>query len=88
MAVSDCSSIHSRLGFPNALTSVTFFCRSFCYLRRANFKVDFAFATCQTPQNIPDPSSMPKQTRPRLLAMKFRFFDEWIRHFEDTKWAK
>ena len=44
MAVSDCSSIHSRLGFPNALTSVTFFCRSFCYLRRANFKVDFAFA--------------------------------------------
>ena len=23
-----------------------------------------------------------------VLEMKFRFFDEWIRHFEDTKWAK
>ena len=23
-----------------------------------------------------------------VLVMKFRFLDEWIRHFEDTKWAK
>ena len=46
---------------------------------------------CQTPQNMPNSAAL-KQTPPTrsfwVLVMKFRFLDEWIRHFEDTKWAK